>query len=103
MNWPGCPASKSWKACRPEELDQLLGLKPKFDIPPGARRALTRVGVLAMAEGGLPPRALANQPAALVRAVLAGNKGPMVSRWGHILLRRALASRMAAPAGMETG
>ncbi len=84
-----------------EELDQLLGLKPKTDIPAGARRALTRIGVLSTDEGGLPPRALANQPETLVRAALAGNKGPLVSRWGHILLRRALASRMAAPLGMD--
>jgi hypothetical protein len=84
-----------------EELDQLLGLKPNFDIPPGARRALTRVGVLSSEEGGLPPRALFNQPEALVRATLSGNQGTIVSRWGHILLRRALASRMAAPLGMD--
>lgn len=84
-----------------EELDQLLGLKPRSDMPSGARRALTRVGVLAVEEGGLPPRALANQPEALVRASLAGNKGPLVSRWGHILLRRTLASRLAAPLGMD--
>ncbi|MGY6636077.1 MAG: hypothetical protein ACXIUO_02985 [Erythrobacter sp.] len=84
-----------------DEIDELLGLKPKFDIPPGARRALTRVGILSVAEGGLPPAALANQPVNLVRAALAGTKGPLVSRWGHILLRRALASRMAAPDGME--
>lgn len=84
-----------------DELDQLLGLKPKFDIPPGARRTLTRVGLLSAQEGGLPPASLANQPAGLVRAVLAGTKGPVVSRWGHILLRRALASRMAAPFEME--
>ena len=84
-----------------DEIDELLGLKPKFDIPPGARRALTRVGILSVAEGGLPPAALANQPVSLVRAALAGTKGPLVSRWGHILLRRALASRMAAPDGME--
>lgn len=84
-----------------EELDQLLGLKPKTDIPAGARRALTRIGIISTDEGGLPPRALANQPEALVRAALAGNKGPLVSRWGHILLRRALASRLAAPLGMD--
>ncbi len=84
-----------------DEIDELLGLKPKFDIPPDARRALTRVGILSVAEGGLPPAALANQPVSLVRAALAGTKGPLVSRWGHILLRRALASRMAAPDGME--
>ncbi|WP_086735724.1 hypothetical protein [Erythrobacter colymbi] len=84
-----------------EELDALLGLKPKSDIPPGAQRALTRVGVLAVDEGGLPPMALANQSDKLVRAVLAGTNGPMVSRWGHILMRRALASRLAAPLGMD--
>jgi hypothetical protein len=84
-----------------EELDQLLGLKPKSDIPPGAQRALTRVGVLAVEEGGLPPVALSNQSDRLVRAVLSGTQGQMVSRWGHILMRRALASRLAAPMGMD--
>jgi hypothetical protein len=84
-----------------DELDELLGLKPKVDIPPAARRSMERVGVLAFDEGGLPPGSLANQPAALVRAALAGTKGPLVSRWGHILLRRARASRLAAPAAMD--
>jgi hypothetical protein len=84
-----------------EELDRLLGLKPKSDIPAGAQRALTRVGVLAVEEGGLPPMALSNQSDKLVRAVLAGTRGPLVSRWGHIMLRRALASRLAAPLGMD--
>lgn len=84
-----------------EELDQLLGLAPRSDLPLGAQRALTRVGVLAVDEGGLPPVALANQSDKLVRAVLNGTQGPMVSRWGHILLRRALASRLAAPLGMD--
>jgi hypothetical protein len=95
------PSLEKLEGMSTEELDQLLGLKPKSDIPPGARRALTRVGVLASEEGGLPPVALANQPAALVRATLAGTKGPMVSRWGHILLRRALVSRLAPPQGMD--
>lgn len=84
-----------------EELDTLLGLRPKSDMPAGAERALTRVGVLAADEGGLPPMALANQSDKLVRAVLNGTQGPLVSRWGHILMRRALASRLAAPLGMD--
>ncbi|MBX7495850.1 hypothetical protein K3172_08270 [Qipengyuania sp. 6B39] len=84
-----------------DELDELLGLKPKFDIPPAARRSMERAGVLAASEGGLPAKSLAKQPAALVRAALAGTKAPMVSRWGHILLRRTLASRLAAPEGMD--
>jgi hypothetical protein len=95
------PSLEELERMSTEELDQLLGLKPKSDIPNGARRALTRVGVLSVAEGGLPPVALSRQPADLVRAALAGTKGPMVSRWGHILLRRALVSRMAPPSGMD--
>jgi hypothetical protein len=84
-----------------DELDELLGLKPKVDIPAGARRSLAEVGVLAPSEGGLPTYSLARQPASLVRAALAGAKGPLGSRWGHILMRRALASRLEAPAGMD--
>ena len=84
-----------------DELDQRLGLKPKFDIPPAARRSLEQVGLLAPSEGGLPTGALTRQPAPLVRAVLSGIEGPLVSRWGHIMLRRALASRLAAPEGMD--
>lgn len=95
------PSIEELERMSTEELDQLLGLKPKSDIPNGARRALTRVGVLSASEGGLPPAALSRQPAALVRAALAGTKGPVVSRWGHILLRRALVSRMAPPSGMD--
>jgi hypothetical protein len=84
-----------------DELDELLGLKPKVDIPAGARRSLIEVGVLAPSEGGLPTFSLANQPASLVRAALGGTDGPLVSRWGHILLRRALASRLQSPDGMD--
>lgn len=97
----GLPSLEELENMSTEELDRLLGLKPKSDIPAGAQRALTRVGVLAVEEGGLPPVALANQSDKLVRAALAGTNGPMVSRWGHILVRRALASRLAAPLGMD--
>lgn len=84
-----------------DEIDDLLGLKPKFDIPAAARRSMERVGVIDSTEGGFPSQGLAGQPASLVRAALRGTKGPVVSRWGHILLRRALASRLAAPADMN--
>src|SRR5690606_19689950 len=42
-----------------------------------------------------------DQPPALIRAALSANRGTLVSRWGHILLRRALASRLDAPRGMD--
>ena len=84
-----------------EELTDLLGLRPKFDIPAGARRSMKQIGILAEGEGGLPSGSLGRQNSSLVRAAMAGNKGRMVSRWGHILLRRALASRLDAPADMN--
>lgn len=95
------PTLEQLEAMSTDELDELFGLKPKVDIPAAAQRGMAQVGVLAPGEGGLPVFSLARQPAELVRAALAGTKGPLVSRWGHILLRRALASRLAAPAGMD--
>lgn len=95
------PTLEELEALDTDELDELLGLKPKFDIPPAQRRATTRVGILSEDEGGLPAVSLANQPQALVRAAIAGTQGRLVSRWGHIALRRALASRLAPPAGMR--
>lgn len=95
------PTLKELEAMTPDQLDELLGLKPKFDMPPAARRAMKRVGVLAEDEGGFPAASLGRQDPRLVQAVLTGNKGRLVSRWGHILLRRGLASRLDAPAGMN--
>ncbi len=95
------PSLEELEAMDTDELDELLGLKPKFDIPAAARRSLARVGVIGPEEGGFATASLAAQPASLVRAAIAGTRGPLVSRWGHILLRRALASRLAAPEGMD--
>lgn len=94
------PSLRELEAMSPDELDELFGLKTKVDIPPAARRAVERVGVLASWEGGLPSGSLAGQGASLVTAAIAGNDGRLVSRWGHILLRRALVSRLDAPAGI---
>ncbi|XUU59740.1 hypothetical protein ACRAQ6_09165 [Erythrobacter sp. HA6-11] len=95
------PSIEELEAMSSDELDQLLGLTPSYDIPPAARRGMGQVGVIDASEGGLPTAGLARQPASLVRAILNGTDGPLVSRWGHILMRRALASRLAAPAGMN--
>jgi hypothetical protein len=95
------PSLAELEAMEADEIDELLGLKPKFDIPPAARRAVREIGVIGPGEGGFPIGSLDDQPPQLIRAVLAANRGPLVSRWGHILLRRALASRLDAPRGMD--
>ena len=95
------PSVEELEAMTSEELDDLFGIKPRYDIPPAARRATTQVGLLSSEEGGMATGSLARQPAAIVRAALGAMDGPLVSRWGHILLRRTLASRLNAPAGMD--
>ena len=95
------PTLRELETMSPDQLDELLGLKPKFDMPSAARRSMMQVGILAEDEGGMPAWSVGKQDARLIKAVLDGNKGQLVSRWGHILLRRALASRLDAPAGMN--
>ena len=69
----------------------------KYDLPPGARRLLTRVGPLTPETGGLAPDAFGvrGQYAA---AIMRATRGPVASRWGSILLRRSLASAIDTPA-----
>jgi hypothetical protein len=98
---PNFPSLQELEAMSPDAFDELFGLKPKFDIPAGARRAVRQVGIIDETEGGFAAGLLDAQPAELVRAALTATKGPLVSRWGHILLRRALASRMDAPRDMD--
>ncbi|MEL6486847.1 MAG: hypothetical protein AAFQ13_06855 [Pseudomonadota bacterium] len=95
------PSVEELEQLSTDELDDLFGLKPQYDIPPAARRSLVQVGVIAPPEGGLPVASLGKQPAQLVKATLTGTRTALVSRWGHILLRRALASRLQTPEGMN--
>ncbi len=69
----------------------------KYDLPPGARRLLTRIGPLTPETGGLAPDAFGvrGQYAA---AIMRRTSGRLASRWGQILLRRALASAIDTPA-----
>ena len=97
----GLPSVEELESLSTDELDERLGLKPRIDIPEAVRRSTDRIGFLSAADGGLSSQSLANQDPALVRAVMNALDGPVVSRWGHILLRRALVSRLAAPGGMD--
>jgi hypothetical protein len=86
----------------PAVIDQLVQKSaPRFDIPPQARRSLDRVGFLAEMDGGFPSVSTHYLNGAYVGALLAKIEGPLVSRWGHILLRRMLASRLDTPVGMN--
>ncbi len=87
-------------AAEDETLEEGEEVEPgtlKYDLPPGARRLLTRIGPLTPETGGLAPDAFGvrgQYAAALMRAT----RGPLASRWGSILLRRSLASAIDTPA-----
>lgn len=86
----------------PALIDQLIqSATPKYDIPPQAQRSLDRVGFLAEQDGGLPATSTHYLNGEYVAGVLGKIEGRLVSRWGHILLRRTLASRLDTPVGMN--
>ncbi|CAH0496740.1 hypothetical protein [Novosphingobium sp. CECT 9465] len=86
----------------PALLEKLIeSAKPKFDIPPSGQRSLDIVGVIDQREGGFPAASTHYLNGPFVKGVIAGTRGRFVSRWGHILARRALASRLATPVGMN--
>lgn len=79
-----------------EEEEEVEPGTLKYDLPPGTRRKLTRVGPLTPETGGFAPDALGvrGQYAA---AIMRHTTGNLASRWGQILLRRALASALDTP------
>lgn len=96
------PAADPIDALDPAVIDQLVqSAAPRFDIPPDQRRSLDRVGFLAAMDGGLPSVSTHYLNGAWVADLLGRIQGPLVSRWGHILLRRVLVSRLDTPVGMN--
>jgi hypothetical protein len=106
---PGAPAAASapvddglLDAIDPALLDQLIAsATPKFDTPVSSQRSLSRVGVIDEQDGGFPATSTHFLNGAFVEGVIGRMSGDLVSRWGHILVRRALASRLDTPVGMN--
>ncbi len=76
--------------------DDLPPPPPRYDLPPGSRRLLTRVGPLTPESGGLSANAFGNRGLYLT-AIMNKVEGQIVSRWSSILLRRALLSGVDTP------
>ncbi|MES2302469.1 MAG: hypothetical protein V4521_10435 [Pseudomonadota bacterium] len=86
----------------PALLEKLIqSARPKFDIPPSGRRSVDVVGVIDEKDGGFPAASTHYLNGPFVDGVIGKMRGQFVSRWGHILARRALASRLATPVGMN--
>jgi hypothetical protein len=95
------PTLEELQGMSPEAFEQLLTDKLDLDMPAGARRSMEQIGLVDESEGGMAAASLSAQNPYLVQTAIAANRGALVSRWGHILLRRALASRLQAPPGMS--
>lgn len=95
------PSLEELERMTSDDFESLLSSRLVTDIPPQARRDPAFTGLLDESEGGLRADSLGGQSAQLIRLALSYNRGALVSRWGHILLRRALVSRMQPPAGMS--
>lgn len=100
---PGGPSDDELlNSIDPDLLDQLVAsTQPKYDIPPQQQRSLAVVGAMAEADGGMPVLSTYYLNGAWVQALLTRTSGSLVSRWGEILLRRTLVSRLATPVGMN--
>jgi hypothetical protein len=73
----------------------------RYDVPPTARRSLKQVGIMSEANGGLPVTAFGSMKGSFLVKSARGIKGPLASRWGTIITRRALASRTNTPSDVN--
>jgi hypothetical protein len=72
--------------------------EPPVEIPDEARRPIDFVGALDEGAGGLGADAFGNADGRFLSTLMRRLDAPTPSRWGSMLLRRALLSRVPAPA-----
>lgn len=94
---------ESANATAEEQLtpEELAAEQQKYDLPPGAQRSLDRIGPLTAAAGGLPENGFGIASGEFLATLLRETKAPLASRWGSILLRRALLSASQTPEGIN--
>lgn len=96
------PAEQETGEISPEEA---LLERPRptnyFAIPDGEARPVDLVGPLPGGRYGLGPDAFGRDQGALSAEIMRRIDAPLPSRWTSILLRRALMSRLQAPAGID--
>ena len=104
----GAPAAASpalQESANPEEQAAAELERPQptnyFSIPGGKARPVDTVGLLEPGNFGLAPQAFGRSNGPFLATLMQRLDAPVPSRWTSILLRRALLSRLAAPAGID--
>ena len=70
-------------------------------LPSRAQRSLKQVGLIGTNQSGFPATSLVDANGVFLTGLLNGIDKPIISRWGHILLRRALVTRFVSPRDSE--
>ena len=86
-----------------EDLRELRPTRPTYtlDVPDELKRPVDVVGVLDPSNWGLGPNAFGTARGAYHASLMRELEAPLPSRWQSMLLRRALMSRIPAPAGAD--
>jgi hypothetical protein len=86
-----------------EDLRELRPTRPTYtlDVPAGLARPVDVVGVLDESNWGLGPDAFGTERGAFLASLMRQLDAPLPSRWQSMLLRRALMSRVPAPAAVD--
>ncbi|ATW05545.1 hypothetical protein CHN51_12530 [Sphingorhabdus sp. YGSMI21] len=72
-------------------------LQPQYTLSAGERRSMTEIGVLTPKYNGLPKDAFGQEGGQYLTNLIRNLHGPIISRWGSILLRRTLLSKVVSP------
>ncbi|NRD88915.1 hypothetical protein C8024_04750 [Sphingopyxis sp. BSNA05] len=72
-------------------------LQPQYTLSAGERRSMTEIGVLTPQYNGLPKDAFGQEGGQYLTNLIRNLHGPIISRWGSILLRRTLLSKVVSP------
>ena len=72
-------------------------LQPQYYLTPGARRSMAQIGVLTESSGGIAPDGFGEEGGQYLTNLIKNLHGPIISRWGSILLRRTLLSKVDSP------
>ncbi|SCW49313.1 hypothetical protein SAMN02927924_00901 [Sphingobium faniae] len=88
-------------AAEKQSAEELAAQKAKYDLPQSARRSLDRVGPLTPTTLGLEPDAFGSESGQYLAVLMKETRAPIVSRWGSILLRRALLTATDTPRGID--
>ncbi len=72
-------------------------LQPQYSLSASERRSTAEIGVLTPEFNGLPKDAFGGEGGQYLTNLIKNLNGPIISRWGSILLRRTLLSKVGSP------